>query len=397
MILRERLVLSLAILFGVLFLGYRIHESRGDAAVLREKTLKDAIPTVAVVFPKPAPATESIILPGNIVGWYEAPIYARVTGYVKMWNKDYGDHVKKGDILAEISTPDLDAEYRQAKADLESERAKYVLAEVTAERWIALRPNHAVSEQSITVQEQNMKAQAAVVRAAEQKVKNIEAFIGFKKIVAPFDGVVIQRNINVGDLVSKEGNLNTPNPKTNLFTVAVVDKLRLFVNVPVQFGPFLQPGLTADVTVPQLPNRHFTFKFLTVARGFDVGTRTAVTVFTIENEDRALWPGSYAQVHLTAPVDSQAFTMPSTALVFQEHSAQVAVVTEDDRVHLKAITVSRLMDQIVEVAAGISEGDRIINNPSAALLEGTKVRVVTPEPGYDLVTPQDPASHAQQS
>lgn len=386
-----------AVLFSGLYLGHRIFESRSDAKLLGEKTIADAVPTVAVVSPKPVPPTESIVLPGNIVGWYEAPIYARVTGYVKMWHKDYGDYVKKGDILAEINTPDLDAEFRQAHADLDSERVKYDLAEVTAQRWIAMRPSHAVSEQSITVQEQNMKSQAAVVRAAEQKVKNIEAFIGFKKIVAPFDGVVIQRNINVGDLVSKEGNLSTPNAKTNLFTVAVVDKLRLFVNMPQQFGPFLQPGLTADVTVPQLPNRHFNFKFLTVARGFDISTRTTTTVFTIDNKDRALWPGSYAQVHLTAPVDSQTFTMPSTALVFQEHGTQVAVVTKDDRVNLKKITVSKLMDQIVEVADGLSANDRIINNPNAALMDGGKVRVVTPEPGYDLVNAPEPTQTSEPS
>jgi len=146
------------------------------------------------------------------------------------------------------------------------------------------------------------------------------------------------------------------------------------------------------VTVPQLPNRHWTAKFLTVAKGFDVSTRTAVTVFTIENEDRALWPGSYAQVQLTAPVDRQVLTIPSTALVFQEHSTQVAVVTEDDLVHLKPITVSRLMDNIVEVAAGITATDRVVNNPSAALLEGNKVRVVTPAPGYDLVNTESSSS-----
>jgi RND family efflux transporter MFP subunit len=385
------------VLLILLYIGYRMYESKSNDAALRDYTLDEAIPTVAVVSPKPVPPSESITLPGNIVGWYEAPIYARVTGYVKMWYKDYGNHVKKGDILAEIDTPDLDAEYRQTQADLQSQRAKYMLAEVTAKRWIAMRQNHAVSEQSITVQEQKMRAQAAVVMAAEQKVKNIEAFIGFKKIIAPFDGWVIQRNINVGDLVSKEGNLSTPNAKSNLYTVAVVDKLRLFVNVPETFGPFLLPGLTADVTVPQLPNRHFNFKFLTVARGFDVGTRTATTVFTIDNDDRALWPGSYAQVHLTAPVDRQAFTMPSTALVFQEYGAEVAVVTNDDLVHLKPIKVSKLMDQLVEVAEGISASDRIINNPSAALLEGSKVRIVTPEPGYDLVNPSSESTQASQS
>lgn len=374
-----------AILFLVLYVGHRIYESRGDAALMREKTLEEAVPTVAIVYPKPGALSETITLPGNIVGWYEAPMYARVTGYVKMWYKDYGDQVKKGDILAEINAPDLDAEYAQAKADLETQRARYRLAEVTAKRWVALRPNHAVSEQSITVKEQELKAEAAMVKAAEQKIRNIDAFIRFKTIVAPFDGIVTQRNINVGDLVSKEGNLSTPNAITNLFTVADVHMLRLFVNVPASFGSFLQPGLTADVTVPQLPNRHFTAKFLTVAKGFDVSTRTAVTVFTIENEDRALWPGSYAQVHLTAPVDSQVFTIPSTALVFQEHGTQVAVVTEDDRIQLKPITVSKLMDNAVEVAEGISTSDRVVNNPSAALLAGEKVRVVTPAPGYDLV------------
>ena len=387
----KSLALSTALLCAC-YLGYRIYESKSNAVVLAEQTLEDAVPTVAVVNPKPGASSESITLPGNIVGWYEAPMYARVTGYVKMWYKDYGDRVKKGDILAEINAPDLDAEYAQAKADLDTERARYRLAEVTAQRWVALRPNHAVSEQSITVQEQNLKAEAAKVRAAEQKVRNIDAFIRFKNIIAPFDGVVTQRNINVGDLVSKEGNLNTPKAITNLFTVADVHMLRLFVSVPESFGPFLQPGLTATVTVPQLPNRHFTAKFLTVARGFDVGTRTAVTVFTIENEDRALWPGSYAQVHLTAPVDRQVFTIPSTALVFQEHGTQVAVVTEGDRVRLHPITVSRLLDSSVEVAEGISASDRIVNNPSAALLDNDKVRVVTPASGYDLLSAEGPDS-----
>ncbi|MBX3237526.1 MAG: efflux RND transporter periplasmic adaptor subunit [Nitrospiraceae bacterium] len=393
----------LAALLVALYVGYRAYESGSDAAQLRATTLEDAIQTVAVVHPTPLPPTETITLPGNVVGWYEAPMYARVTGYVKMWYRDYGDQVKKGEVLAEINAPDLDAEYAQARADLESERARYKLAEVTAKRWVALRPNHAVSEQSITVQEQNMKVQAALVKAAEQKVSNIEAFIRFKTIVAPFDGVVTQRNINVGDLVTKEGNLSTPNAKSNLFTIADVHVLRLFVNVPETFGPFLQPGLTADVTVPQLANRHFTAKFLTVARGFDVSTRTAVTVFTIDNEDRALWPGSYAEVHLTAPVDRQVFTIPSTALVFQEHGTQVALVNEDSRVHLQPITVSRLMDNAVEVAGGLSADDRIVNNPSAALLEGDRVRIVTPAPGYDLInlprseraqTPAGQASYA---
>ncbi len=380
----------LGILLLLFYLGYRIYESRFEAAALADQTRENAIPTVAIVRPTPLPENDTITLPGNLVGWYEAQTYARVTGYVKMWYKSYGDYVKKGDLLAEINAPNLDANYRQAKADMNSERAKYALSVITAKRYQRMRKSHAVSEQAITVKEKEMQAHAALLKAAMQKVKNIGAFIRFKKIVAPFDGVVIQRNINVGDLVSKEGTLSTPNAKTNLFTVAVVDRLRLFVHVPERFGPFLKPGMTAEVTVPQLPNRRWTANFLTIARGFEVNTRTATTVFVIDNEDGALWPGSYAKVNLSAPIERQAFTMPSTAMVFQEHNTQVIVLTEDDRVHLKTITVSKLMDQVVEVAEGLSADDRIVNNPSAALLEGDKVRVVTPAPGYDLLNTAAP-------
>ena len=386
-----------ALLLCLLYLGYRIYDNRSYAAMLRETTLKAIAPPVSIISPKPVSATESITLPGTIQGWYEATTYARVTGYVKMWHKKYGDWVNKGDLLAEISTPDLDAEYRQAIKDLESQRAKYRLAEVTAQRWRALRPNHAVSEQAITVKEQELRAQAAVVEAAHHQVKNIEAFIGFKKIIAPFDGVVIQRNINVGDLISKEGTLHTPNAKTNLYTVAVIDRLRLFIKVPAYFGPFLRPSLTADVTVPQLPNRHWTAKFLTVSRGFDVGTRTATSVFTIDNKDHALWPGSYAIVHLTAPVDRPAVVIPTSALVYEKDDAlQAAVLTEDNRAHFKPITVSNIMDSAVEVSAGLSASDRLIDNPLHTLLEGDTVRIVTPRPGY-LITTEEPEQRLPQN
>jgi len=383
-----KVFLFLVVCAGLVFLVYRFSGLQQEAAALHKDAQESAVTPVALTHIKRSEATDTITLPGTVEGWFEAPIYARVEGYVKAWYKDYGALVKKGEVLAEMTTPDLDAEYRQGLADLESERAKNALAQLTAERYVAMRENHALSEQAISVQLAEAKSAAAKVAAAEQKVKNIEAFIGFKKITAPFDGVVIQRNINVGDLVSKEGSINTPNAKNNLFTVAEVDKLRLFVNVPARFGPFLKPGLTADVTVPQIPNRHFKFIFLTVAKGFDVNTRTAVTVFTIDNKDRALWPGSYATVHLTAPVESGVMTIPTSALVFQEHGTQVAVVTEDNTVHFKPIEVTKILDNVIELTSGISEDDRIINNPSAALLEGDKVRIVTPAAGYDILNPE---------
>ncbi len=379
-------ILILFLIGGIAALAWRIIENQHEASALIEEAVERGLTPVSITHAKLSDANQTITLPGNIVGWNEAPIYARVEGYVKAWYKDYGADVKKGDVLAEITTPDLDAEYRQAVADLESERAKNSLADLTAKRYLAMRENHALSEQAISVQIAEAQAQAAKVRAAEQKVKNIEAFIGFKQITAPFDGVVIQRNINVGDLVSKEGNLNAPDAKNNLFTVAVVDKLRLFVSVPEAFGAFLNTGLTADVTVPQIPNRHFTFEFLTVSKGFDVSTRTAVAIFTIENRDRVLWPGSYATVHLTAPVDRGVMTIPTSALVFQEHGTQVAIVGEGDRLHFKPIMVDKIYDNYIEVTEGVSESDRIVNNPSAALLEGDQVRVVTAATGYDILS-----------
>ena len=383
--LRGKGLAILAIVLCVVYFGYRFYVGGIDAAVLKEEAVDRSIQRVSVIHPTVLPPTESITLPGNIQAWYEAQIYAQVTGYVKMWYKDYGAIVKQGDVLADINAPALDALYAQAKADLETERAKNVLAELTAKRYVAMRQHQAVSEQAISVQVQEAKAQAARVSAAEQNVKNFEALIRFKTIVAPFDGVVIARNINVGNYVNKEASSGEGSSGIrDLFTVADVSKLRLFVSVPEAFGPFLQPGLTAEVTVPQLPNRHFTGKFLTVARGFDVSTRTAITVFEIENEDGALWPGSYATVRITAPVDRNVLTIPTTSLVFQEHGAQIAMVSEDDHVHFKPIAVTRVLDNAMEITEGISESDRIINNPSSALLEGEKVIIVTPATGYQI-------------
>ena len=387
--LRGKGLVILTIVVCAVYFSYRYYEGEIAAAALRENTLDHSIQRVSVISPTLLPPEETITLPGNIQAWYEAQIYAQVSGYVKMWYKDYGAQVKQGDVLADINAPALDAQYAQAKADLETERAKNVLAELTAKRYVAMRQHQAVSEQAISVHVQEAKAQAARVNASEQNVKNFEALIQFKMIVAPFDGVVIARNINVGNYVNKDSSSDSGAIR-DLFTVADVSKMRLFVSVPEAFGPFLQPGLTADVTVPQLPNRHFTATFLTVARGFDVSTRTAITIFTIDNADGALWPGSYATVHITAPVDKNILTIPTTSLVFQEHGAQVAMVSEGDRVHFKPIAMNRVLDNAIEVTEGISASDRIINNPSAALLEGDKVVIVTPVPGYQLTDEPPP-------
>jgi RND family efflux transporter MFP subunit len=342
---------------------------------------------VALVQPKPAPPTMSMTLPGTISAWYEAPIYAQVSGYVKMWYRDYGAIVKKGDMLAEINTPRLDAEYAQAQADLKVAQAKYGLAAITATRWRSMGQSQAVSGQSVSVQNANEQSAKAELEAAEHKVAQYQAMIHFKSIEAPFDGVVIARNINVGDYVGAgSGSMNANGTASELFTVADTHAMRLFVSVPETFSSMLRPGLVAKVSVPQFPNKVFEAKFLTVAKGFDPNTRTVVTEFSIDNAEQKLWPGSFASVTLTAPADKGIYTIPTGALVFQEHGMQVATVDAADVTHYRNITVGRMSDAYTEVSAGLSPSDRIINNPPADLMEGDKVRPVDPEKGY-LSTP----------
>ena len=383
----------LAVVLGVGYLGYRVMESRNHMDSLTEKAMENDVRTVAIVKAEHLPAQETIQLPGTIQAWFQAPIYAQVSGYVKMWHADWGARVKKGDILAEINAPALDAQYRQAKADMATEEALNQLAILTADRWIALRKNQAVSEQAISVKVAEAKAQQARVNAAMQNVRNFEALIGFKTIVAPYDGVVINRAINVGDFINKEGTISTPGGEVrNLYTVADISRLRLFVSVPERYGALMHDGLKANLTVPQFPGRKFEAEFLTTARGFDVSTRTVVTQFVIENEEKDLWPGSYASVNLTVDVENRHLSIPSSALVFDEMGTRVAVVDENNIVHFKPIKIQRILDATVELSEGISTEDRIINNPSAAILEGDKVTIVTPAPGYDMINvPKEPA------
>ncbi|MCP5494431.1 MAG: efflux RND transporter periplasmic adaptor subunit [Leptospiraceae bacterium] len=377
----KRLVIILLALVCILFFGYgRLSKYRE----LQKEALESSIPTVEITHPSAPNPFETITLPGTVRAWYEAPIYAQVSGYVTDWYKDYGAEVKKGDVLAKINVPTLDAEYEQAKADLESQRAKYNLARITAKRYLDLDKSNAVSKQSVSVAVANRDAEKAKLRAAEKNVSKFNARVNFKTIVAPFDGFVTQRNINVGDYVNKEGNLSDTKSISNLFTVADIEKMRLFVSVPGTFAYLLKPSLTTDVIVPQFATRHFTADFLTIAKGFDPNTRTVIAVFVIKNKDHALWPGSYATVNITAPAKRDIIIIPSSSLVFDESGTQVATVTKDNKIHFKPIKVTKILDDIIELTEGISQDDRIVNNPSAALLEGDQVRVVQPRTGYGL-------------
>ncbi|GBQ09779.1 efflux RND transporter periplasmic adaptor subunit [Swaminathania salitolerans] len=370
----------LALWVGVLVVG-RVHHEQA----LATETAENAVPDVAVINPIQSPDKVALTLPGNIDAWYQAPIYPQVSGYVKMWFKDYGAHVKAGDALAEINAPALDAQYAQAQANLKSVMAKYNLAAVTAQRWRAMGKSQSVSGQSVSVSNANEQSARAEVDAAQRNVDHFAALEKFKTIVAPFDGIVTSRSINVGDYVHNGGgNLNATGSASELFTVADVHKLRLFISVPEVFSYILQPDITAEVSVPQFRDRKFKANFLTTARGYDPNTRTVTSEFTMENPGEVMWPGTFASVALKAHNEAaHLYEVPTSSLVFQEKGMQVVIVKDDNTVHFQNVTIGRMADTSTEIQAGVSPKDRIIANPPADLLEGDKVHITTPERGYN--------------
>ncbi|MEK6398986.1 MAG: efflux RND transporter periplasmic adaptor subunit, partial [Terriglobus sp.] len=319
--------------------------------------------------------------------WYEAPIYAQVSGYVKMWNKDYGATVRRGDTLATINTPKLDAQYRASQAQVDVATAKMDLADLTAKRWKNLEGTQAVSKQQVDVQAANARTQHAETEAAKHDLAQFAALEGFRNIVAPFDGIVTARKVNVGDYVSEAGGeLGDKGDATELFTVADVHKLRIFVAVPQDYIGILKKGVTANVTVPQYPGQVFHADFQTAAWALDKDSRTVTTELVMDNPGNKVWPGSYAEVHFSVPSNTTNLVIPENALIFEEQGEQVAVVDSSNHVHIKKVEVGHNLGQDVEIISGLQPDDHVINNPSAGLLEGAEVKVVSHvTPGYNEV------------
>ncbi len=377
------LVLIAWLMLVFIFRSYDFHR-------LKRAALKDQVFTVATVFPKKDNTVETIELPGNIMAWNQSYIYSRVDGYIKAWYTDYGAKVEKGDVMARINTPTLNARYGQAVADMKAAEAKYDLAKLTAKRYVAMKESKAVSIQSISVKEAHLKVERGKYNAAKFHADTLKAWLKFKTIVAPFAGIVISRNINLGDYVTKQGDVEEQKQTaSHLFIVADIQKVRLFVSIPERFGLFLKPGFKADVVFPQFPSRHYTAHFLTSAKAFDPQTRTVVTEFVIENEDESIWPGSYGTVTISGQTKADILSLPTTAMIFDAHGTRVATVDENNKVHFKNITVDQLRKRTVDVIEGLSLTDKVINNPNLGLLEGSPVKEVTPAAGYIEKEAQD--------
>jgi len=393
---RRGIILALcALLVAGGLAAWGIIGRQNHVADLRDVADDESVPKVQVIHPAHGPATRSLDLPGTIDAWYTAPIYAQVSGYVKMWYKDYGSPVKKGDLLAVIDTPSLDEQYAAAAANLEVAQARYKLAQVTAGRWQALAGTQAVAKQEVDVQVANAAAEKAQVDAAQHQLQRYQALEQFKKVVAPFDGVVTSRNTDVGAFVNGAGgDVSAHGSSTELFSVADIHEMRVFVSVPQDYSAMLKPGLTATMTLPQYPERVFNAHFLTTAKAFNAQTRTVVTELTVGNADQAIWPGTYTDVHFAVPSDPNILIVPEESLLFRAQGMQVALVGPDNVVHLQTVKLGLNLGQTVQVVAGLKPDDQFIDDPSAGLLDGQKVEIVKGAEGMQPPKQFNPAASA---
>jgi membrane fusion protein (multidrug efflux system) len=397
---RKLLMIGLPVVLVVALLAYGLVKRERALAALTHLANDQAVVPVQVINAQKGPSTRPLILPGTVRAWSEAPIFAQVAGYVQSWNEDYGATVRAGQLLATIDAPSLDAQFAAAKASLNVAQANYRLAASTAARWQALAGTPAVSKQEVEVQTAGAAARKAEMEAAQQDVARYAAMEAFKRVVAPFDGVVTARLTDVGNYVNAAGgDASARGSSTELFTVADVHEMRVFVSVPQDYANLLSPNITAALHQPSQPGKSIQAKFLTTAKAFNANTRTAVTELTVDNADRTLWPGTFVEVEFQVPTDPNVLTMPEAALIFRADGAQVAIVDAQNHVHLQNVTLGQNLGQTVQVTSGVSANDRLVNNPPAGLLEGQSVQAVTPAKGYAATTPtQDqPASPAPAS
>ena len=356
--------LVLAIAIAVAGIGWRLWQAHVTAAWTDDQ----AIPTVEIIKPSTS-KTSALNLPGEVQAFTAAPIYAQVSGYVRKWYFDIGAKVKKGQLLAELDTPNLAGQSEQARANLINAQAAQKLSAATAQRYDALFAQGAVSRQDKDEKDADLAAKNASVAAAQASLYSVASQENFRRLLAPFDGVVTSRAVDVGALVTV-GNNATP-----LFTVSDQNRLRVYVRVPQNYASYIHPGMTVSFTVPQYPDRTFHASLVASAGAVAAATGTVLVQFGLDNQDGALQPGAYAEVKFPLPPGANGIRLPATALMFRDEGMQVATVDATNHVKLKTITISRDMGAAVDVGSGLSPQDRIIDNPADALRDGDEVRI----------------------
>jgi RND family efflux transporter MFP subunit len=342
-------------------------------ANLRTVTTQMAVPSVSVVQPKPAAPAQEIVLPGNIQPFISSPVYARTDGYLKKWYFDIGVHVKAGQLLATIQSPEIDEQLSQARSTLATAQANLNLAEITKTRYEAMFQKHAVAQQDRDNAEGTYSANKAVVDADMANVRHYEALVSFEKVYAPFDGVITARNTDIGDLINAGSNSA---PKTDLFHIAQTGTVRVYVNVPEEYSRGIKPGETgADIVLAEFPGQKFPGKVVRTAEAINGTTRTLLTELDLPNPGNTLLTGSYTEVHLRIPSQNSTFLIPVNTLIFRSDHLQAGVV-RNGKVELADLTPGRDFGNEIEIVAGLRAGDQVVVNPPDSLVSGQQVNIV---------------------
>ncbi len=340
-------------------------------ARLKETTEKLALPTVGVISPSRQGNKSNLDLPGRLEAYYRAPIYARVSGFLKAWYVDIGGQVKSGQLLAEIEAPDLDQQLMQARGALASSEASEALAKVTAQRWTTLGQTNTLSKQAVDEKAGDLSVKEANTKAAKANVERLQVLAAFKKVTAPFDGVVTARNTDVGALINADSSAGLA-----LFIVSDVSKLRLQINVPQNYVPSVPINSKVDITVPEHPGKAYKGLVEASSRSVDAASGTTRMQVVVENSAGELMPGAFANTRIELPEEAQALSIPSSALIFGEKGLRIATVDANSKVALKSVKILRDLGQVIELSSGISADDRVIESPPDGLNDGDEVRVV---------------------
>jgi RND family efflux transporter MFP subunit len=361
---------------------------RSQAANLRQRADAQAVRSVVVISPTPAGAAGALELPGRVEAWSRAPIYARVSGYLKRWYADIGTPVKAGQLLAEIETPDLDQQLLQAQAELATARANAALAETTAKRWQELFASGMVARQGVEEKDGDLAAKMAVVRGLQANVERNQTLKRFTRIVAPFDGVVTVRATDVGALINVGGA-----PGSELFVVSDTHRMRAYVSVPQSLVSTLRPGSSATLTVPERAGKQYAASVQSMSQAITNNTGSMLVQLSVDNGSGELLPGSFASVSFEMPRAAGTLSIPPSALIFNKAGLRVATVGDGDKVVLKPVTVSRDLGATIEIASGLAPDDRVIESPPDGVDNGDRVRIAekaaTGPAKTDVVTKRD--------
>ncbi len=358
----------------LLFLSGILPRVKARATLSRE-TKELAVPTVNVVQPKRSAPAQEVVLPANVQAYVDAPIYARTNGYLKRWYVDIGAHVRQGQLLAEIDTPEVDQQLRQAKADLGTAQANLNLSKITADRYQDLLKTDSVSKQDADNAAGDYAAKQATVQSAQANVQRLQELTSFQKIYAPFNGVITARNTDIGALIDSG---SSGGPRSELFHMAQPDRLRVYVNVPQAYSQAAKPGLTADLVLAEFPGRRFQGTLVRTANAIDLSSRTLLVEIAVNNPTGTLFTGAYAEVHLKLPTPTSSFLLPANTLLFRSEGLRVGVVGDQQKVELRQLTLGHDYGSDVEIVAGLTGNEQVIINPPDSLVDGQTVRIVQP-------------------